>query len=198
MLTVMTHPFMPPIETATDPIHSAADMGQRWRAVMGPHGFSERLLWIGFVGPDRRLVKALSQVPLGPPRPRGPILASTMRALLEVLDGLKDGTAVALLLTRPGRGPISDADRRWATLITDAAAEFGVPIEPVFRANDESLVQVEPERELCQTLQRKFAHNFTFDVASEQVAIRRRPGFQRLDVNIGSLHPLQQALEIGG
>jgi hypothetical protein len=139
----MTHPYMPPpIETATDPIHSAADMRQRWRAVMGPLGFSERLLWIGFVGPDRRMVKALSQVPLGP-RPRRPIVASTMTALLEVLDGLKDGTTVALLLTRPGRGPISDADRRWARLLTDAAAELGVPIEPVFRANDESLVQVE-------------------------------------------------------
>jgi hypothetical protein len=141
----MAHPYMsPPIETATDPIHSSADMGQRWRAVMGPLGFSERLLWIGFVGPDRRMVKALSQVPLGP-RPRRPIVASTMAALLEVLGGLKDGTSVALLLTRPGRGPISDADRQWATLLIEVATELGVPIEPVFRANNESLVLVKPE-----------------------------------------------------
>ena len=141
----MAHPFMPPpIETATDPIPSAADMGQRWRAVMGPLGFSERLLWIGFVGPDRRMVKALSQVPLGP-RPRRPIVASTLTALLEVLEGLKDGTSVALLVTRPGKGPISDADRQWSTLLTKVATELGVPIEPVFRANDESLVLVEPE-----------------------------------------------------
>jgi hypothetical protein len=141
----MAHPYTPPpIETATDPIHSTADMGQRWRAVMGPVGFSERLLWIGFVKLDRRMVKALSQVPLGP-RPRRPIVASTMTALLKVLDGLKDGTSVALLLTRPGRGPISDADRQWSTLLTDVAKELGVPIEPVFRANDESLVLVEQE-----------------------------------------------------
>jgi len=92
------------------------------------------------------MVKALSQVPLGP-RPRRPIVASAMAALLEVLIGLKDGTSVALLLTRPGRGPISDADRQWATLITEVAAEIGVPIEPVFRANDESLLLVEPEME---------------------------------------------------
>jgi hypothetical protein len=32
----------------------------------------------------------------------------------------------------------------WA-LFTDVAAALGVPIEPVFRANDESLVLVEPE-----------------------------------------------------
>jgi hypothetical protein len=143
----MAHPYIPPpIETATDPIHSTADMGQRWRAVMGRLGFGERLLWIGFVGPDRRMVKALSQVPLGP-RPRRPIVSSTMAALAEVLDGLKDGTTVALLLTRPGRGAISDADRRWAALLIEAAEEFAVPIEPVFRANDESLVQVEAHME---------------------------------------------------
>ncbi|WP_041312063.1 hypothetical protein [Mycobacterium sp. JS623] len=141
----MAHPYVPPrIETATDPIHSAADLAQRWRALMGPLGFGERLLWMGFVGPDRCLIKALSQLPL-PPRPRHPIVVSAMTALLEVLDGLTKDTTVALLLTRPGRGPISDADRRWAALLTDVAHSLGVPIEPVFRANDESLVLVEPE-----------------------------------------------------
>jgi hypothetical protein len=70
-----------------------------------------------------------------------------MAALLEVLDGLKDGTSVAQLLTRPGKGPISDAGRQWSTLLTEVATELGVPIEPVFRANDESMVLVEPELE---------------------------------------------------
>jgi hypothetical protein len=70
-----------------------------------------------------------------------------MAALLEVLGGLKDGTSVALLLTRPGRGSISDADRHWSRLMTEVATELGVPIEPVFRANDKSLVLVEPEME---------------------------------------------------
>jgi len=145
MLTPMAHPYIPPpIETATDPIHSTADMGQRWRAVMGSLGFGERLLWIGFVGPDRRMIKALSQMPL-PPRPKRPIVVSLMAALLDVLDGLKEDTTVALLLTRPGRGSISDADRRWAALLTEVAAVLGIPIEPVFRANDQSVLLVEPE-----------------------------------------------------
>ena len=111
---------------------------------MGPLGFGERLLWIGFVGPDRRMVKALSQVPLGP-RPKRPVVAATLAALADVLDGLREGSTVALLLTRPGKGPISHADTQWATLLTEVAAEFGVPIEPIFRANDESLLQVEPK-----------------------------------------------------
>lgn len=113
---------------------------------MGPLGFGERLLWIGFVGPDRRMFKALSHMPL-PPRPRRPVVVSVMTALLEVLNRLNVDTTVALLVTRPGKGPISDADRRWAALFTDVAAELGLPIEPVFRANDDALVQVEPQME---------------------------------------------------
>lgn len=139
----MAHPYVPPpIESATDPIHSTADMGQRWRALMGPLGFGERLLWIGFVGPDRRMIKALSQIPLSP-RPRRRLIETVMAALPEVLDGFKKATTVALLLTRPGKGPLSDADRQWATLLSEVAAKVGVPIQPIFRANDESLVLVD-------------------------------------------------------
>lgn len=139
----MAHPYIPPpIESATDPIHSVSDMGQRWRALMGPLGFGERLLWVGFVGPDRCMVKALSQLRLGP-RPKRAQVAGMMVALPDLLKEFKPGTTVALLLSRPGKGPISDADREWAALLTELAEAHGVPIEPVFRANDESLVQVE-------------------------------------------------------
>ncbi|MDO3637983.1 globin family protein [Mycolicibacterium arseniciresistens] len=134
---------IPPIDSATDPIHSPTDLGQRWRALMGPLGFGERLLWVGFVGPDRRLIKALSDVPLGP-RPRRRPVDAVFSALTDVLAGMRAGTTVALLLTRPGRGPVSPADREWAALLTRLAAEAGLPIEPIFRANDDALVQVEP------------------------------------------------------
>jgi hypothetical protein len=141
----MAYPYLPPpIETATDPIHSAADMGQRWRALMGSLGFGERLLWIGFVGPDRCMVKALSQVPLGS-GPKRPLVESVMSGVRDVLADFREGTTVALLLTRPGPGPISNMDRQWSAMLTEIAAEFAVPIEPIFRANDESLVLVEPE-----------------------------------------------------
>lgn len=110
---------------------------------MGPLGFGERLLWVGFVGPNRCMVKTLLHLPLGP-RPRRPPVAAVLAALSELLNRFKGGTTVALVLTRPGNGPISHADRQWASLLTELATEFGVPIEPVFRANDESLVQVEP------------------------------------------------------
>jgi hypothetical protein len=61
-----------------------------------------------------------------------------------VLNRLEPGTTVALLLTRPGLGGISTFERQWATALTETAARFGVPLEPIFRANDASLVQIEP------------------------------------------------------
>jgi hypothetical protein len=137
---------IPPIETATDPAFSAADLQQRWRALMGPLGFGERLLRFAFMGPDRCLIKILGDVEIGP-APERPVIENLMSALREILCDMEPNTTVALLLTRPGPGGISSLDRQWSTMLTEAATEYGVPIEPVFRANDDSLVQVEPELE---------------------------------------------------
>lgn len=108
---------------------------------MGPLGFGERLLWFGFVGPDRRLTKMLSQTPIGP-RPQARYLKNLMSALRTLLDDLASGSTVALLITGPGRGPISSADRVWAKSLAAMAERFDVPVEPIFRANDEVLLQI--------------------------------------------------------
>jgi hypothetical protein len=132
---------IPPIETATDPVGSAADLRQRWRALMGPLGFEERLLWFGLIGPDRCFTKKLCHVPI-PRRPQGRILWNLMSSLRSLLDDLEPGTTVALLLTGPGRGPVSSTDRAWSKTLTDLAERFAVPLERIFRANDESLEPV--------------------------------------------------------
>lgn len=133
----MTPP--PSIDTATDPIHCADDMRRRWRALMGPLGFDERLLWLGFVGSDRRMLKVLSQIPIG--RAPGPdVVDDLMIGLAVLLEDFESDTSVALLLTRPGRDPVSADDRRWAEALTAAAGRIGVPLEPVFRANDLAIV----------------------------------------------------------
>lgn len=132
---------VPPIESATDPISSPTDLQQRWRALMQELGFGERLLRFTFVGPDRCFLKVLSEVEIGL-HPAPVVADNLMWALKEILEGLGDGFTVALLLTRPGRGGLSNNDRRWCTALTGAAARHDVPIEPIFRANDEAVVQV--------------------------------------------------------
>ena len=134
---------IPPVGSATDPIFSTADLLQRWRALMGPLGFGERLLRCVFVGPDRRFTKILLDVPI-PSTPDPDVLVNLLPALSAILDEREPGTTVAFLLTRPGRGRVSNADREWATIVIACAGRFDVPTEPFFRANDESLVLVEP------------------------------------------------------
>lgn len=102
---------------------------------MGPLGFGERLLWIGFVGPDRRMTKVLSQVPIGAAPHRG-LVEDLMVGLEVLLADLEPGTSVALLVSRPGADPVSTGDRRWAKVLTDTASRVGIPLEPLFRAND--------------------------------------------------------------
>ena len=110
---------------------------------MGPLGFGQRLLWVGFMGRDRRLYKTMTQIPM-PPRPRHDYVDDVLVRLHWILYEFEPGTTPALLLTRPGTGGISELDRQWVALLTEVAAERDLPLEPIFRANDECLVQVEP------------------------------------------------------
>lgn len=132
---------IPPLETATDPIHSGADLCERWRALMGPLGFGERLLWLGFVGSDRRMYQTLSQVAVGR-LPDRRLVDNLLAALTSVLDDFEPDTSVALLLSRPGTDGVSADDRRWAQSLSLAADRMGLRIEPIFRANDAAVVPI--------------------------------------------------------
>jgi hypothetical protein len=134
---------IPSIETANDPVRSAADLRQRWRALIGALGFGAQLLWIGFVAPDRRLYKTMTQIPM-PTHPRRDYVDDVLVRVHWILYEFEPGTTPALLLTRPGVGGISRLDRQWATLLAEVAAEREVQLEPIFRANNEALVQVKP------------------------------------------------------
>ena len=181
---------IPPIASATDPIHSAADMRQRWRALMGELGFGERLLWVGFVGADRRMYKTMSQVPIGY-RPKPGIIEFVMSRLPLVLAGLDAETTVALLLTRPGFGALSDADRRWAAALVEAAERFAVPIEPIFRANDHAVVVINPAADSA-------ARCSVSSLRVDQVAVRRGIGCEHLDAHVRRCHPGEQPVVVFG
>ena len=129
---------IPPIQTAADPAYSTEDLRQRWRALLGPLGFEQRMLWFGLIGPDRCLSQKVGQVSIRA-RPRGRVVWNLMSALRTLLDDREPGTTVTLLLSGPGRGPVSSVDLVWSKSLTDLAERFAIPLEPIFRANDESV-----------------------------------------------------------
>jgi hypothetical protein len=50
-----------------------------------------------------------------------------------------------MLLTRPGRNPMDDADRSWARCLTSAADHLSVSMWPVHFANDVQLRVFAPD-----------------------------------------------------
>ncbi len=137
---------IPPLRRPEDMplVHNPADLWRHWRALMGPLGFSERLLWVIFFTADRQVTPVLQQIDDLPELPDQELLDSLMHILDEVCADL-GGSSAAVLLSRPGRAGITPAERTWAQQLTDAATAAGVRLWPVHVANDDELATVTPD-----------------------------------------------------
>ncbi|MGJ0121361.1 hypothetical protein ACQ7HM_19335 [Williamsia sp. MIQD14] len=135
-----THDPIPDITTALDPFGSADQLRDRWRALLGPLGFDDQVLWFAFVDLHGRIIPALNQLPL-PSAPNGALVDQVMERLADIIDA-QSSVRVAFLITRPGTDATTPADREWSRLLAAAAVRVGVDIEPVFRANATDVVLV--------------------------------------------------------
>ncbi len=137
---------IPPLLRPEDmpPVRTQADLWRHWRALMGPLGFTERLLWILFIDADGYVAPTVQQVAELPRVPEPDMVDSLMWILREVCADLGPGSA-ALLLSRPGRAGITSDERVWAQRLADVAAVAGVRLWPVHLANDQRLVPVTPD-----------------------------------------------------
>ena len=127
------------------PIRSSDDLGQRCRALMGPLGFGQPRLWIGFVEPSAMMSAQLTQID-DIPRSADPQLCAALLEMCGHIVGSHGvGGSVAFLLARPGRNPMDDADRSWARGLTSAAQHLSVSIWPVHFANDVELRVFAPD-----------------------------------------------------
>lgn len=142
----MTDADIPPLGRPEDmpPVRSQADLWRHWRALMGPLGFSGRLLWLLFLRPDGRVTPFLPTVDELPVLPDRKLLDSLMSICQKVCAEL-DGGSVAVLLSRPGARGITAADRAWASGLTRAANNAAVAMWPVHVADDRELVVLTPD-----------------------------------------------------
>lgn len=60
-------------------------------------------------------------------------------------EALPEGSRLAVLYARPGRGGPSTADRAWAQALTAAAERAQVPMWQVHAANDQELRVMSPD-----------------------------------------------------
>ncbi len=121
------------------PVRTQHHLYLHWRALMGPLGFSERLVWVSLLDDGGFQTPVLTQIADLPAHPDDEMLARLMGAFSEVLHTHAEGGSVALLLSRPGRAPMTESDRAWARGLMSAAERAGVPMRPIHLANDEEL-----------------------------------------------------------
>ena len=94
------------------PIRNAGDLCLRWRALMGPLGFGLPRPWIAFLSPDDTMSAQLTQIEEIPPRADAKICRPLLEMCRHIVGRSRSGGSVAFLLTRPGRNPMDDADRK--------------------------------------------------------------------------------------
>lgn len=122
------------------PIHNAQELHERWQGLMRPLGFSRRYLYFALIDRDRRMVPQLHEVSDFPieAHPQG---AAQLMEIFRHLTSPEDPEfSIALLIARPGRGPMDAADRAWARELVAAAGRARVPLEPIHLATDATLV----------------------------------------------------------
>lgn len=132
-------PPLHPIDQ-TPPIRTPADMHRQWCALMGELGFSERLLWFTFIGPDGEIHKMLQQIAQIPLRPEARLLDNLVYVCTETMAEARiDGGSAAFLLSRPGSAQFTASDRAWATGLVAAARRGNLLLQPVHLATDEEI-----------------------------------------------------------
>lgn len=127
-------------ETFRPTIRSQADLERAWRTVMEPLGFSSRSMWLMFIAPDDRPLPRLGQVDELPDDLAPEELDDFAGFLRD--HPAAEGARVAILLTRPGPGGLTHADRQWAAGVHAACVRAGVVTEVLHVATDTHLLPV--------------------------------------------------------
>ena len=127
------------------PIRSSDDLCLRWRALMGPLGFGQPRLWIAFLDSNNMMSAQLTQIEDIPRRAHTKLCGPLLEMCRHIVGRNGTGGSVAMLLTRPGRNPMDDADRSWGRCLAAAADNLAVSMWPVHFANDLELRVLAPD-----------------------------------------------------
>ena len=139
-------PSIPPIEEAP-PVRTEEELHQRWRALMGPGGFSRHSLWVIWFGHDHRQLPMIVPIDDLP----GELTSADIGQLATMMQSAvadADAGSVALLLSRPGPSAISDQDKARANTLLHtlgqltARGAFTLRLWPIHLATSDSVRQL--------------------------------------------------------
>ena len=134
--------LIPPLRPAEQmpPVATLADLTYLWRALMGPLGFNRRSLWLVLFDADGQ--------PSGLTRIDDVPAAGGIDDALSVVEAV--GTdlgpgSLGILISRPGRTPMTEDDRCWGRSLTHAARDRRVSLWPVHLATDAEMAVLSPD-----------------------------------------------------
>jgi hypothetical protein len=136
-------PLLPPGQMR--PIRSQADLHRFWRALLGPLGFTDRVLWVAFIDAADRASAGIGRCTALPEHPEQDVVRGLMDLCAEVLRGVFVCGRVAFLVSRPGPSHVTSSDQAWGRALTQAARSEGLPCEPVHIASDDDLRILAPD-----------------------------------------------------
>jgi len=100
-------------------ITNDTDLREHWVSLMGEETFEKPALWLVFIEHDRRVAPVVVPIEDIPDEPDDETLAQVAVFVARAREEL--GVAsVPMLLSRPGSGEMTAADRRWAKALTAA------------------------------------------------------------------------------
>ncbi len=103
----------PPLPSV--PVRSAAELTQRWTALLDPPVFGARSLWLSWIGDDGLMLPMVIPVDDLPELPDPGLLKGLREVNDGVLDAHLDGEGhLAMALCRPGGPEATDDDYEWA------------------------------------------------------------------------------------
>lgn len=117
-------------------IHTEADVTRWWRA--GRESLSVPSPQLSFVGIDERGVVRphVTTIDSLPTRPQAELIGELAETLSTVHRRSVPRGMLALLWSRPGRGPIRPSEALWLRQLTDELVMRRVPLWPVHYATD--------------------------------------------------------------
>lgn len=127
-------------------LHSQTDVHRLWELLMGPLGFAHVSLWVCLVDDRRAVVPHIIKVSDDDLHvPGDHEVAALVETLAEVMAGDPHLAGAAFLISRPGVGGITDADRVLATSLLRRCREAGIACEPVHVAHDRAIIAIAPD-----------------------------------------------------
>lgn len=120
---------------ALPPLVTQADVHRAWQLLIRPLGFSRTSIWVMLIHGDDRpepQIVEIDDLPHSSPRSAHQLVQFCVSLLAECCPR----GSMALLLSRPGRGPLTAFDLSWAHELQAAASTQDLRLWPLHVADD--------------------------------------------------------------